>query len=170
MAFIFALAVLPVVSAQETTGGIKGYVKDKTGGTVAGAEVEISGPALLRPRKAEADSAGYFYFQLLPPGDYVLTVTSKGFRTYKQTGIQLSAGKLPTYEIALDIGAVTETIEVSAQAADITTSNVAVAITAQDIDTLPHGRSYQSVIGLAPGARQEPLQSSRSDRLRQNGF
>src|SRR6266478_2246045 len=170
MAFIFALAVLPVVSAQETTGGIKGYVKDKTGGTVAGAEVEISGPALLRPKKAQADSAGYFYFQLLPPGDYVLTVTSKGFRTYKQTGIQLSAGKLPTYEIALDIGAVTETIEVSAQAADITTSNVAVAITAQDIDTLPHGRSYQSVIGLAPGARQEPLQSSRSDRLRQNGF
>jgi len=170
LAFIFALAVLPVANAQETTGGIKGYVKDKTGGTVAGAEVEISGPALLRPRKAQADSAGYFYFQLLPPGDYVLTVTAPGFRTYKQTGIQLSAGKLPTYEVALDIGAVTETIEVSAQAADITTSNVAVAITAQDIDTLPHGRSYQSVIGLAPGARQEPLQSSRSDRLRQNGF
>ena len=39
MAFIFALAVLPVVNAQETTGGIKGYVKDKTGGTVAGAQV-----------------------------------------------------------------------------------------------------------------------------------
>src|SRR6266850_2029020 len=170
MAFIFALAVLPVVNAQETTGGIKGYVKDKTGGTVAGAQVEITGPALLSPRKVQADSAGYFYFQLLPPGEYVLTITAKGFRTYKQTGIQLSAGKLPTYEVALDIGAVTETIEVSAQAADITTSNVAVAITAQDIDTLPHGRSYQSVIGLAPGARQEPLQSSRTDRLRQNGF
>jgi hypothetical protein len=61
MAFILAVAVLPVVNAQETTGGIKGYVKDKTGGAVAGAEVEISGPALLRPRKAEADSAGYFY-------------------------------------------------------------------------------------------------------------
>jgi hypothetical protein len=41
MAFIFALSVLPVVNAQETTGGIKVYVKDKTGGTVAGAEVEV---------------------------------------------------------------------------------------------------------------------------------
>jgi Carboxypeptidase regulatory-like domain/TonB-dependent Receptor Plug Domain len=172
LTFIFAIAALPLADAQETTGGIKGYVKDKSGATVAGAQVELSGPALLTPRKAESDSAGYFYFQLVPPGEYTLTVTAKGFRSYKQTGIELSAGKLPTYEILLDVGSVTEIVEVTAQApiVDITTSNVAVAITSRDIDTLPHGRSYQSVIGLAPGARQEPLQSSRTDRLRQNGF
>jgi hypothetical protein len=172
LTFIFAIEVLPLANAQETTGGIKGYVKDKTGATVAGAQVELSGSALLTPRKAESDSAGYFYFQLVPPGEYTLTVTAKGFRSYKQTGIELSAGKLPTYEILLDVGSVTEIVEVTAQApiVDITTSNVAVAITSRDIDTLPHGRSYQSVIGLAPGARQEPLQSSRTDRLRQNGF
>ena len=172
LALTLFLTIQPPVMSQETTAGIKGYVKDKSGGTVGGAQVEVSGPALISPRKAAVDGAGYFYFQLLPPGEYTLTVSAAGFRTYKQIGILLETGKLPTMEVVLDIGSVTETVEVSAQApiVDITTSKVAVTITSQDIDTLPHGRSYQSVIGLAPGARQEPLQSARTDRLRQNGF
>lgn len=166
------LGLSTLTSAQETTGGIKGYVKDKTGGTVSGAEVELSGTALIAPRTATADGAGYFYFQQVPPGDYTLTVTAKGFRTYKEIDIQLSAGKLPSYEIALEVGAVTETVEVSAQApiVDITTSKVSTTIEQDMIDSLPKGRSYQSLIALAPGARQEPLQSSRTDRLRQDGF
>src|SRR5262245_41943504 len=78
LCLLLSLAVfLPAALAQETTGGMKGYVKDKTGGSVAGAEVELSSTALLTPRKAEADSAGYFYFQLLPPGEYTLTATGK---------------------------------------------------------------------------------------------
>jgi hypothetical protein len=169
---LLCFAFVPAGDAQETTGGIKGYVKDKTGGTVAGAQVELASSALLTSRKAEADSAGYFYFQLLPPGEYTVTVTGKGFRTFKLTSIKIETGSLPTLDIGLDVGSISETVEVSARAeiVDVTSSKVAVAITSQDIDTLPHGRSYQSVIGLAPGARQEPLQSSRTDRLRQNGF
>lgn len=175
--FVAALIVLasvfvPVAYSQETTGGIKGYVKDKTGATIAKAEVELASPALLASRKAETDGAGYFYFQLLPPGDYSVTVTSQGFRGYKQSGISISVGNVPTLEILMEVGAVTQTVEVTGQApiVDVTTSKVAVAIEQEDIDNLPKGRSYQSVIALAPGARQEPLQSSRSDRLRQNGF
>jgi len=170
---LLSLAVfLPAALAQETTGGIKGYVKDKSGASVAGAEVELSGGALITPRKVETDSAGYFYFQLVPPGTYTVTTTAKGFRTYKQLGIDIAAAKLPTLEVSLDVGAVTETIEVSGQApiVDITTSKVSTTIEDDLIDTLPKGRSYQSLIALAPGARQEPLQSSRNDRLRQNGF
>ena len=172
LAFSLALMLLPAAYAQETTGGIKGYVKDKSGATVAKAQVELSGPALLTPRRAETDSAGYFYFQLLPPGQYTISVTAQGFRAYKQVGIELEVGKLPTLEVGLEVGSVTETVEVSANApiVDVTTSKVAVAIPQDVIDNLPKGRSYQSLISLAPGARQEPLQSSRNDRLRQNGF
>jgi hypothetical protein len=169
---VLASVFVPVAYSQETTGGIKGYVKDKTGATIAKAEVELASPALLASRKAETDGAGYFYFQLLPPGDYSVTVTSQGFRGYKQSGISISVGNVPTLEILMEVGAVTQTVEVTGQApiVDVTTSKVAVAIEQEDIDNLPKGRSYQSVIALAPGARQEPLQSSRSDRLRQNGF
>src|SRR5882762_9663875 len=169
-ALVFTM--LPGAGAQETTGGIKGYVKDKSGATVPKAEVELTSSALLAPRKAATDSAGYFYFQLLPPGEYSVTVTAAGFHAYKLTGIPLAVGQLPTLDIAVEVGAVTEVIEVSGKApiVDVTTSKVAVAITESDINNLPRGRSYQSVISLAPGARQEPLQSSRTDRLRQDGF
>jgi outer membrane receptor protein involved in Fe transport len=174
VALIFSMAItlLPAAYGQETTGGIKGYVKDKSGATVGKAEVELSGNALLTPRKAETDSAGYFYFQLLPPGEYSVRVTAAGFSAYRQTAIPLAVGSLPTLEVVLEIGAVTQTVEVTGQApiVDVTTSKVAVTITQDEIDNLPKGRSYQSMIPLAPGARQEPMQSSRVDRLRQNGF
>ena len=169
-ALVFTM--LPAAFAQETTGGIKGYVKDTSGASVPNAGVELTSAALLVPKKAAADNAGYFYFSLLPPGSYTLTVTAPGFHTYKQAGIPLSVGALPTIEINMQIGSLTETVEVTGQApiVDVTTSKVAEAITEADIEGLPKGRSYQSVITLAPGARQEPLQSSRNDRMRQGGF
>src|SRR5580700_2661249 len=169
-ALVFTM--LPAAYAQETTGGIKGYVKDKSGASVPKAEVELTSTALIVPKKAVADSAGYFYFSVLPPGTYNLSVSAAGFRSYKQVGIPLTVGALPTIEINMEIGTVAETVEVTGTPpiVDVTTSKVAVTITDSDIDNLPRGRSYQSVIALAPGARQEPLQSSRTDRLRQNGF
>jgi hypothetical protein len=172
MSLALAFVMLPPVYAQETTGGIKGYVKDRSGATVAKAQVELSGAALLAPRKAETDSAGYFYFQLLPPGEYSLSVTAQGFRAYKQTGIQLEVGKLPTIDVLLEVGSVTEVVEVTSRApiVDTTTSKVAVDIPEEVIDNIPKGRSYQSLIPFAPGARQEPLQSPRNNPGRNNGF
>jgi len=177
--FAFAVALALVLFAtcslslaQETTGGIKGYVKDKSGASVPKAEVELTSTALIVPKKAHVDSAGYFYFPLLPPGNYSLTITAPGFRTYKQLEVPLTVGALPSIDVNLEIGSVAEVVEVTGAApiVDVTTSKVATTITEADVDNLPRGRSYQSVIALAPGARQEPLQSSRTDRLRQNGF
>jgi hypothetical protein len=167
-----AITLLPTAGAQETTGGIKGYVKDKSGATVPRAEVELTSSALLAPRKAPTDNAGYFYFQLLPPGEYSLTVTATSFRTYKLTGIPLAVGQLPTLEIALEVGAMSEVIEVTGRApiVDVTSVKVAVDIPQEVIDNIPKGRSYQSLIPFAPGARQEPLQSARNNSGRNNGF
>jgi Carboxypeptidase regulatory-like domain len=172
LSLLLAFVLVPVASSQETTGGLKAYVKDKSSGTMAGAEVELSGSGLLVPRKAVADSSGYVYFQLLPPGEYTLTVSAKGFRTYKQTGILLETGKLPTYEVVLEVGSITEIVEVSAQPpiVDVTSSKVAVTIPEDVIQNIPKGRSYQSLIPFAPGARQEPLQSPRNNSGRNNGF
>ena len=136
-ALVFTM--LPAAFAQETTGGIKGYVKDKSGASVPKAEVELTSEALIVPKKAVADNAGYFYFAVLPPGSYTLSVTAPGFRTYKQIGIPLTVGALPTIDVSMEIGSVAETIEVTGRApiVDVTTSKVAVAITESDIDNLP---------------------------------
>src|SRR6266446_7462688 len=169
-ALVFTM--LPAAYAQDTTGGIKVYVKDKTGATIPSAQLELSSTALLGAKKGETDSSGYYYFQALPPGDYNLTVSAPNFRTYKQTAIPLSVGKLPTLEVTLEVGSKAETIEVTGRAplVDVTSVNVVVDIPQEVIDNIPKGRSYQSLIPFAPGARQEPLQSPRNNSGRNNGF
>jgi outer membrane receptor protein involved in Fe transport len=167
---LIALLIVPCAFAQETTAGLQGTVKDPSGSVMANASVEISGSALIGIRKAQTDVGGSFRFSALPPGQYTLTVTAAGFRTFKQSGIDLAVGRLPNLEISLEVGALTETIEVASTATivDTTTSRVNVTVEQEVLNNLPKGRSFQSMIPFAAGARQEPLQSNRG--ARDNGF
>jgi len=159
----------PASSAQETTAGIQGYVKDQTGAVVVGAPVEISGPA-LGTKRTETDTSGFYRFSSLPPGTYRLTVSAKGFRVVKIEEVSLEVGRLPNIDVQLEVGAAAEMIEVRGEspAVDVTQSKVAVTVTREELSSMPIGRSFQSVIPFAPGARQEPLQSARGNRT--NGF
>ena len=156
--------------AQETTAGIQGTVKDPSGAVVAGATVEIASPALQGGRRATTDTGGIYRFAALPPGDYALTVTAPGFRTAKQRGIDLSVGRLPVIDIQLEVGAVAETVEVSGTTTtvDVTQSKAATTVQQEIMLNIPKGRSFQSLIPFAPGARQEPLQGGTGSR--DNGF
>jgi outer membrane receptor protein involved in Fe transport len=146
--------------------------KDKTGAVIPKANVELMGSGLIQARTVSADDAGYASFEQIPPGTYTLSASAPNFRPYKVTGIKLDVGKVPVFEVPLELGEITQTIEVvsSAVLVDVTSSNSSTAISQEVIDNSPKGRSYQTVIGMAPGARQEPLQSSRTDRMRSNGF
>src|SRR5712672_2142412 len=106
-------ALVPTAVAQETTGGIKAIVKDKTGAVVPGASVELSGTALIAPRTLKADDAGYVFFEQVPPGEYTLSASAPNFKTFKVTGIKLDVGKAPTFDLALELGEVSQTIEVT---------------------------------------------------------
>jgi hypothetical protein len=158
---LIALLILPCAFAQETTAGVQGIVRDPSGSVIGNATVEVSGPALIGIRKVQTDSAGNYRFAALPPGQYTLTVTAAGFRTFKQASIDLTVGRLPSIDVQLEVGALTETIEVSGAATmvDTTQSKVAVAVQQQVFDNLPKGRSFQTLIPMAPGARAEALQS-----------
>lgn len=160
--------MLPAAFAQETTAGLLGTVKDQSGAVVPNATVELSGP--LGNQKVVTDSTGQFTFSKLPVGTYTITVTASGFSTYKRTGVDLSTGRLPSIDINLKLGAQQETVEVSGEApvVDVTQSKVATSVSREILDSIPKGRSFQSVIPFAPGARQEPLQGGTSSR--DNGF
>ncbi|HEV3197235.1 MAG TPA: carboxypeptidase-like regulatory domain-containing protein, partial [Bryobacteraceae bacterium] len=146
--------------AQETTAGIQGSVKDASGGAVPNATVEVSSPALIGIRKVQTDEGGNFKITALPPGNYTLTAGASGFRTYKLSDIDLTVGRLPSIDVKLEVGGTTETVEVSGSAAlvDATQSKVAVTVEHEVLDNLPKGRSFQTLIPFAPGARGEPLQ------------
>jgi hypothetical protein len=160
------LSVISVAFAQETTGGIQGVVKDSSGGMVANVTIELSGPALIGIRKVQTESSGAYRITQLPPGEYSITATAPGFRTYRQNGVAVAVGRLPNIDIDLQVGAIAESIEVAASTplVDVTQSKVAVEVSKQTINDLPKSRSFQSLIGLARGARMEPLQGGRNNR------
>jgi hypothetical protein len=158
---LIAFLIVPAAFGQETTAGLQGTVKDSTGGVITNATVELSSPALLGgARKGQTDEAGRFRISALPPGEYTLSITAAGFRTHKQVGIDLAVGRLPTLDVKMEVGAVAETIEVSGSSTmvDTTSSKVQVSVDKDILDNIPKGRSFESLIPFAPGARQEPLQ------------
>lgn len=166
------LLMVSAVLAQETTAGLQGTVHDPQGLVVPNATVEISGPSLIGVKKVVTDSSGYYRFANLPPGAYTIIVTAANFRTLKQTGFQLDTGKLPTIDLKLEVGQIEQTVEVSGNApvVDVTTSKVQTNVSSEVMDNVPKGRSFQSVINLAPGARYEPLQSTTMMGRMVNGY
>jgi len=163
-ALLLYFVVLPPAAAQysETTGVIQGTVKDPTAAVVPKASVELSSIALITAKKIETDSSGYFRFVNLPPGNYSLLVTAQGFSQQNRTEIKLEVGKVLTIDVTLEVGAVTQTVVVESAPLQIdTTSNkAAVNFTSEQITNMPKGRSAFLMLGLAPGARFEPLQGS----------
>ncbi|MBI2687454.1 MAG: TonB-dependent receptor [Acidobacteria bacterium] len=155
---------------QETTAGLQGIVRDPSGSMIPNAMVEVTGNSLLGSRRVQTDSSGAYRITALPSGTYNLVITASGFRTFKQTNVELQVGRLPNIDVTLQVGTVAETVEVSdvSPVVDVTQSKVAVTVEKRILDNMPKGRSFQSVIPFAAGARMEPLQGTTSGR--ENGF
>jgi hypothetical protein len=156
---LLTFTLLPVAHAQEITAAVQGVITDPTGAVVPGATIVATSDSLLTPAKATSDNHGFYRLNALPPGTYTLSVTSQGMSA-KATSLNLLAGDLPSLNIKLTVGA-ESVIDVSASVAmvDVTQSKVETTISNEVLQVIPKGRSFQSVIAFAPGARQEPLQS-----------
>jgi hypothetical protein len=169
---LWTLLAAAVGLAQETTAGLEGTVKDSTGAVIPSATVEVTSPALIGSKKQTTEQ-GHFRFSNLPPGVYTITTMAQGFRTAKVGNVELLVGHVPTVDITLEVGTLTETVEVSANAAiiDPTQSKVQTNIATQMVQNLPvQSMSFQSLIQFAPGARSEPLQGNGSGTNPNNGF
>src|SRR5437667_7418122 len=114
----FVLALCGIISfstmAQETTGGLQGTVKDPSGAVVPGAKVVVTGVSLVGSKELQTDSSGYYRFANLPPGSYTITVTAKGFKTFKRAGLTLEVGHLPTSDVVLEVGTAETIVDVTA--------------------------------------------------------
>src|SRR5438105_15543003 len=156
-AFVFLGTTL--VAAQETTGGLQGTVTDPSGAVISGADVTVTSPALLGEKSLTTGASGYYRFANLPPGTYTITASARGFQTVKRENVTIEVGHLPTLNIGLRIGSSSTVVEVSAEAplVDVTTTTNQTNLTNNDLNAVPHGLSYQTVIQYAPMARNEPL-------------
>ncbi|GAC1646040.1 MAG: hypothetical protein NVS9B15_03860 [Acidobacteriaceae bacterium] len=157
---LLTFALVATVPAQETTGGIEGTVKDPTGATVGGAAVILTGEKLIGSKTVTTDGSGYYRFANLDPGMYTLAASAPGFSELKRENIDIRVGRLPTIDLNLAVGGETTVVEVSTETPliDITQSRTQTNVSKDEINYAPRGRSFESVMAFAPGARNEPLQ------------
>lgn len=138
-----ALTILqPVAHAQTQafSASLGGVVHDPSEAAIAGAKVIVANPEKGVTRTFTTDAEGRYSFALLPPGTYTLTVAADGFSTYKQAGIDLTAGQDASQSITLRLGQVQAEITVSAGQAPILATdnaNVSSDLGEQQLQQLP---------------------------------
>ena len=112
---VVAMALLAPVAAY-AQASIAGTAKDPSGAVLPGVTVEAASPALIeKTRNAVTDGTGQYRVVDLLPGTYSVTFTLQGFSAVKREGIEVSGDGVFTINVDLRVGAVSETITVSAR-------------------------------------------------------
>ncbi len=152
--FILITFVAIQISAQDQSsvrGQLSGVVVDSMQAVVQGASVDIAGPTGSAARMT--NEQGEFTFPGLIPGLYNVKVTKDGFKIATVQGVEVLVNRASTIRVALELGAITQTVEVVASA--VTVESTSTAVTADIADTvydnLPLARSITSVFYVSPG-------------------
>lgn len=159
-AMLTALALLLGVTktnAQATaSAGLQGTITDQSEAAIKGTKVEITSKEQGWTRSAETNDTGFYRFELLPAGTYVLKVSAPGFTTAEAKEVVLQVGATTTQNFMLKPGAVSEVVEVTSAAPlmDVQKTDVSTNITPQQIQELPLiGRDIADLAYLSPGVK-----------------
>jgi hypothetical protein len=155
---VFSLAVL----AQENTATITGQATDASGAAVPGARVLARNLQTGTQRSTVTGETGDYTIPLLPIGTYEISVEKEGFKKYVRTGILLEVDQHARVDLQLQVGAASESIQVTAELAltQTDTSSVGSVIDNQKVVEMPlNGRQFYSLALLVPGVAP-PAQGS----------
>jgi hypothetical protein len=131
-----------------------GTVTDSTGGAVAAAEVTLTDTSTNIARTTSTNESGRYILVDVQPGTYNVTINKTGFRLAKISGQVVTVATTVTLNVALEIGSVAETVEVSVTGAELQTTNSTVGTTIQheELMQLPNlGRDATTFATLQPG-------------------
>jgi len=149
-----ALGGMVTLWGQAVTGTIIGTVKDSSGAAVSDTPVVIVGEATGLTRTANTDAGGEYTAPSLPPGTYTVSVEAKGFKKTSITGLQLGVDQKMRADVILEIGAVSETVQVQGAAPVVQSesSELAQTVTERQINDLPlNGRDFVQLTRIIPG-------------------
>lgn len=153
MRFLVLLVAFALPVFSQTFGEITGQVTDPTGAVIQGATVTVTNTATNVSRTVRTSEAGRYSVPFLVPGTYDIRVEQAGFRAATRPGLLLQVGDVARADFTLEVGAVTETVEVVAGAQQLQTESTAVGtvIENQRIIELPlNGRNYLQLVKLTP--------------------
>jgi hypothetical protein len=151
----FVLGVWSLQVFAQTTAGVTGTITDNSGGTVPGVTITITNVETTFQRETTSDESGFYQFPLLQPGSYSIAAKKAGFRQVTREGLRLEVNQRATVDFTLQIGTVTETIDVRAAAPllESGTSSVGQVIESKAVSDLPlNGRNFVQLAILTNGA------------------
>ena len=120
IAFLFAA----LLSAQSDTAGLFGLVRDSSGGAVVGCKVRLQNSATGSVREQLSDGKGLYQFELLPPGEYELTVEAAGFKQFRDSRVRVNVAQISRLNAQLEVGSASEFVEVQDTVSPLNTETV----------------------------------------------
>ena len=156
--FLVTLTLLGVLclpgSAQVSSAELSGTVIDASNAAVPGAKVTATNSATNVAHDSVSDATGSYLIPLLQPGDYVITAEAKGFKKLVQKGLTLQINQQAQLNLQLQLGQVTEEIQVTAQAPLLQSeaSSLGTVVSERLVNQLPlNGRNFIQLAILSPG-------------------
>jgi hypothetical protein len=140
--------------AQQITGTVTGIATDPSGAVLTDVKVRVTNLQTGVARETTTDASGSFSVPFLTAASYSLTATANGFRTYQIESFVLQVGQTARVDLALELGDVSQTLSVSADAAALQTESASVGavINSENIVDLPlNGRNFIQLAQLIPG-------------------
>src|SRR5688572_25921127 len=158
-AIIFTSLLTPAWALAQASGQINGAVTDASGAFLPGVTIEATNAATGAVRTAVTGTDGLYTIPLLPPGNYTVKATLQGFRVSQRDGVRVTVTETARVAFQLEVGQVSETITVTAEATLVETSNAThgIVIDEQKIVELPlNGRNFTQLGTLIPGVVAPP--------------
>src|SRR6266478_2497855 len=153
------------LSAQAVANAqIHGVISDPTGAVITGVQIKATQIETRQVRTTVSTGDGSYVLPNLPVGPYTLEITAQAFNNYVQSGIILQVGNNVQINVTLQVGAVTQELRVSANAAMVETQDTSISevVDQRRIIDLPlNGRQATDLIVLSGGANVPPGAASR---------
>jgi len=156
---VVMMVVGSVLQAQSTKVELSGTVSDPSALPVEGADVKLLNVGTGAEQAYVTALNGEYHFFGLQPGSYTLTVTKTGFMELQREGLTLRVGDSVSLDLALQIGGVTQSVNVTAEAPLLQSNRgtVSFVVEQQKVVTLPlDGRNFVPLIALSPGVMLPP--------------
>jgi len=150
--FVFAFSTTQLWG--QATAAVNGTVRDSAGAVIIDANVVLHNRDTSLDRTVRTNSVGVYVMPDLQPGNYDLKVMKSGFESTITSAITLLVNQTATFDFTLKAGAVSEVIDVQANAVELETSTaeLGVAVVKQQVNDLPlNGRNFTQLLNLTPG-------------------
>src|SRR5437764_4130830 len=151
---LVAIPLLALVCWASINGAISGVVTDSAGAALKDAKVVATNTETGVTSELATDDKGFYNFPALSIGTYNVEISHTGFKTFKQTALTIDANSALRVDAILQVGAISETVEVTSTAVHVETESTQMGevITGKSMTAVPlNGRAYTDLPALQPG-------------------